>query len=593
MEYMSTETTPPKQELAKEIWRTATSLSDEMQNAAIRKARELGFDLSKGRISLEETLINLTRIRDLLIDAGEKNKLVQLPLKVQAALYSQTQKVVESLSALVNGTDAIMGLEDSVEDLTGTVWQYNLPNLSDQVLGYQNKMNRLKSQEVLINQVFREAEDLRVSGGRVAELLRQIEDVRRGAEEQANSIQASTDKATAILSRVTEQEQKVAAVQVQVQQYDSAAAQYLATAKTASADLEAMVARGRSQQMELESSRVQFGDLAGRATQLLSSSEKTLADAIAAVESRHDQVKIDAETKVNTLRETLTSSIQELVSTTHSKNDAALAELQARGTELATSVTRLMTEITDRVAQTETTHESRLNEQLRNFSQRAEGSVDEMKTKSETNLTEVGAKGNAVIEKSESELKRLVGELDSLEGRIRESIERATGYTLFHSFQKRQMDLAASKRSWAIALACAVGISVLASGFFIWSLQYVQVYNAAFYLKLSISLPLIYAIAFCSVQYGRERRLEEEYAFKSSISISLEPYQKLVGTLVDRQKPEELSKYTAFIIESVNRVFTSPTDRIFDDHPQDRNAAEKVIKAVGDLIEPLAKAIKR
>ena len=76
-------------------------------------------------------------------------------------------------------------------------------------------------------------------------------------------------------------------------------------------------------------------------------------------------------------------------------------------------------------------------------------------------------------------------------------------------------------------------MSLCASGIFIWSLQYVHEYNAAFFLKLSISIPLIYGIAFCNVQYARERRLEEEYAFKSNISISLDPYQKLVGGLVD------------------------------------------------------------
>ena len=119
-----------------------------------------------------------------------------------------------------------------------------------------------------------------------------------------------------------------------------------------------------------------------------------------------------------------------------------------------------------------------------------------------------------------------------------------------------------------------------------------QVYNAAFYLKLSISLPLIYAIAFCNVQYSRERRLEEEYAFKSNISISLDPYQKLVGNLVDKAKPEELSKYTAFIIDSVNRVFTSPTGEIFES-PGDRSSAEKLIKSLGDFIEPLLKVLKK
>jgi hypothetical protein len=120
----------------------------------------------------------------------------------------------------------------------------------------------------------------------------------------------------------------------------------------------------------------------------------------------------------------------------------------------------------------------------------------------------------------------------------------------------------------------------------------VQVYNAAFYLKLSISIPIVYAIAFCNVQYSRERRLEEEYAFKSSISISLDPYQRLVGELVDKSKPEELSKYTAFIIESVNKVFTSPTGQIFE-APGDKTSVEKLIKACGDFIEPVLKVVKK
>jgi hypothetical protein len=37
---------PQKQDLPKEIWKAATTLSDDAQNAAMRKARELRFDLS-------------------------------------------------------------------------------------------------------------------------------------------------------------------------------------------------------------------------------------------------------------------------------------------------------------------------------------------------------------------------------------------------------------------------------------------------------------------------------------------------------------------------------------------------------------------
>ena len=168
----------------------------------------------------------------------------------------------------------------------------------------------------------------------------------------------------------------------------------------------------------------------------------------------------------------------------------------------------------------------------------------------------------------------------------------ATGYSLFHSFQKRQLDIAKGKRLWGYALFGLVLVSLTMSGIFIWSLQYVKVYNAAFYMKLSISVPLIYAIAFCHSQYSRERRLEEEYAFKSNISISLEPYQKLVGQMVDKTKPEELSKYTAFIIDSVTRVFTSPTEHIFE-APGDKTSTERLIKTLGDFIEPLVKALRK
>ena len=119
--------------------------------------------------------------------------------------------------------------------------------------------------------------------------------------------------------------------------------------------------------------------------------------------------------------------------------------------------------------------------------------------------------------------------------------------------------------------------------------------DVAFYLKLSISIPLIYAISFSTVQYSRERKLEEEYAFKSNISISLDPYQELVSrvmkiAVVDPEQAKlEQAKFTAFIIESINKVFTSPTERVFEspqkEQPITDRALEKAIKLVATLAE--------
>src|SRR5713101_4781972 len=106
---MST-TTLPKQDIAQELRRIATTLTDDAQNAALRRCKELNFDTNKGLISLEETLINLSSARDILLDAAEKGKLMQLPLRLQYSLYEQAQRIAQQLTSLVNGTDEVVNL---------------------------------------------------------------------------------------------------------------------------------------------------------------------------------------------------------------------------------------------------------------------------------------------------------------------------------------------------------------------------------------------------------------------------------------------------------------------------------------------------
>ena len=311
----------------------------------------------------------------------------------------------------------------------------------------------------------------------------------------------------------------------------------------------------------------------------------------------------DWSAKYENLLESSTTSIEHATTEARTSIDTSLNAAKEKFDTstglLSTSVAEMRQELADLTDQTtaqlskhEKNLDSKISEALTEFEENSSTKLADLSTEFNRQAEAIAGKAHTSVAENDAELKRLTVSLEDLESRIRQSIERATGFTLFHSFQKRQLDLAESKKYWARMLAGTVAISLAASGIFIWNLQYVHTYNAAFYMKLSISLPLIYAIAFCSVQYSRERRLEEEYAFKSSISISLEPYQKLVRGLVDSEKPEEMAKYTAFIIESVNRVFTSPTEHIFDDGKQDKNSTEKLIKALGEFIDPFVKIIK-
>jgi hypothetical protein len=195
-----------------------------------------------------------------------------------------------------------------------------------------------------------------------------------------------------------------------------------------------------------------------------------------------------------------------------------------------------------------------------------------------------------LIDRHEVETNDLISRLKKLEDQIDGAILRATGYTLFHSFQKRQEDLKKSSRVWAIALGVCALLSVVAAVLFLVYLPYFPSTGPAIYFKITLSLPFVAALSFCGWQYTRERRLEEEYAFKSNISISLKPYQELVEGLVDKEDPAERAKYTAFIISSINKVFTSPTGLVFDTESMPGDEAKALLKATLEGARDIIKA---
>jgi hypothetical protein len=308
----------------------------------------------------------------------------------------------------------------------------------------------------------------------------------------------------------------------------------------------------------------------------------------------YDETAAAIKVGVEHISKELTDSITGLREVTEEELRRAALGLDNSVKQLSTEVSDLVTNTNGRLEAAEESHAKTLKQALDSFEKQADQKLDEVGADFSKKAAVVEAEARKSISDNDTELHRLTSELNALESRIRDSIERATGYTLFHSFQKRQEDLAKAKQFWAWALAAAVGVSLVASGTFIYSLRFVHVYDAAFYLKLSISLPIIYAIGFCSIQYSRERRLEEEYAFKSSISISLDPYQRLVRGLVDANKADELAKYTAFVIDSVNRVFTSPTEHIFDEHRSGKGSSpEKLLKGLRELLEPILAVVKK
>jgi hypothetical protein len=191
---------------------------------------------------------------------------------------------------------------------------------------------------------------------------------------------------------------------------------------------------------------------------------------------------------------------------------------------------------------------------------------------------------NSTIESHKKETDSLIAKLVGLEDQIKEQIQKATGFSLFHSFQTRQSMIKKSKMIWEFILLFLLVLSMGITYYISTSTDQITI---AFYLKLSMSIPLIYAITFVTLQYSKERRLEEEYAFKSNISISLVPYKELVEKMIDNQNPLERERYTMFILNSIGEIFTSPTSKLLDDVDSSKSDPEKALKGLGKAIEAI------
>jgi hypothetical protein len=139
--------------MIEKLWELLTTITPESQNNVVQKCTEFGFNINRGEVSLEESFINLNTSALLLKDLIEKQKLIQLPITIQKGLITSFQNIISAQNNIVSGSDAIENLINHIEILNTQLWQYGLHNLSDEVLGYQTKLNQIKQLEVEIGQL--------------------------------------------------------------------------------------------------------------------------------------------------------------------------------------------------------------------------------------------------------------------------------------------------------------------------------------------------------------------------------------------------------------------------------------------------------
>src|SRR5947208_11535501 len=115
--------------MVEKIQEKLNSPSEDAENAAIAKAKELNYDLNKGLITIDESFINLNADAATLGDSIEKKKLEELPLTVQKSLHDHLDNISKFLTGLTSGTDEVVNLVNSIESLHAAIWQLGLQKL--------------------------------------------------------------------------------------------------------------------------------------------------------------------------------------------------------------------------------------------------------------------------------------------------------------------------------------------------------------------------------------------------------------------------------------------------------------------------------
>ena len=180
-------------------------------------------------------------------------------------------------------------------------------------------------------------------------------------------------------------------------------------------------------------------------------------------------------------------------------------------------------------------------------------------TKAATELAQYSQDVETFKTKKTEELDAFQNRLQEIEREIRNKLGDATSARLFKTFQEREGKISGKEWLWAAAVTASIGVGI--TSWFLASASGLP--DIIFYSKLSLSIPVGVLVGFALQQYGKEPRLKEEYAFKAAISFSLNAYRELVEEALEKLTPEEKAARADFLVQSINIIFDSPTERVF------------------------------
>lgn len=232
----------------------------------------------------------------------------------------------------------------------------------------------------------------------------------------------------------------------------------------------------------------------------------------------------------------------------YEKIKTLVSQYQASTTESLTSIKARLDESTDNAADIKKMHA-----EMKTY----KSSVDEYVNKMNATTDAIEERVKVYHEKTQ----KIIEQNNEQTAEISRQLELATGAGLFAAFKKRKDELEIGQWIWLGILVVSILIFIGFSCWLVGEFQKIDWNNVNWFvdiiLKITASTPVLYLVAFVTDRYAKERRLLEEYAFKSTISLALKPYFDMVSSnqITDQERE--------FLIKSIENIFTTPTDKVY------------------------------
>jgi predicted nucleic acid-binding Zn-ribbon protein len=344
------------------------------------------------------------------------------------------------------------------------------------VLGYQKKL--IKNQEVQLRKATSELDTARKAAETANAAAAELEQKKKTASDLLDEIQQNAKSSSSVAEQIRDAGTKTATMFNAIQQQEQQGGELTSNIRTTSNEMTALDASIRKFYGEV-------GDYRNRINQTTEDAAAVIRSSEGAVKKLVDDTKAAAESSpeaASKAHEATTQKLQETITENANQSELAFTKLSQ---EIQSNMKAVLEKVEIDAETINSASQAKVEELERELVERSEKTIGANQKRTED----------------------LIHQLEQLKEQIGEQIQQATGFQLFGAFQSRQNEIAQSKRIWVWAIGLLVLVSAGVTVWIAHEAQYYSVNSFAFWIKLSLTVPVGFALTFCTVQYSRERRL--------------------------------------------------------------------------------------